>query len=73
MKLSAPKMVTWWIAVVLGLLGVLGRFVPSSAACQSLSLVHDCWLAALCSRDDGRQPVNWLSRLKRNGPLSQLS
>ncbi len=29
MKLSAPKMVTWWIAVVLGLLGVLGRFVPS--------------------------------------------
>ncbi len=29
MKLSAPKMVTWVIAVVLGLLGVLGRFVPS--------------------------------------------
>ena len=29
MKLSAPKMVTWWIAVVLGLLGVLGRFVPA--------------------------------------------
>ncbi len=28
MKLSAPKMVTWWIAVVLGLLAVLGRFVP---------------------------------------------
>ena len=29
MKLSAPKMITWWVAVVLGLLGALGRFVPA--------------------------------------------
>ena len=29
MKLSAPKMVTWWIAVVLGLLGILGKFLPT--------------------------------------------
>ena len=29
MKLSAPKMITWWIAVILGLLGILGRFVPT--------------------------------------------
>ena len=29
MKLSAPKMITWWVAVVLGLLSVLGRFVPA--------------------------------------------
>ena len=25
MKLSAPKVITWWIAVVLGALGLLGR------------------------------------------------
>ena len=27
MKLSAPKTVTWWIAVVAGVLGLLGNFV----------------------------------------------
>lgn len=27
MKLSAPKNLTWWIAVVLGVLGFLGNFV----------------------------------------------
>lgn len=27
MKLSAPKNITWWIAVVLGVLGLLGSFV----------------------------------------------
>jgi hypothetical protein len=27
MKLSAPKNVTWWIAVVLGVLGILGTFI----------------------------------------------
>ncbi len=26
MNLSAPKNVTWWIAVVLGVLGILGHF-----------------------------------------------
>lgn len=26
MKLNAPKQVTWWIAVVLGVLGILGTF-----------------------------------------------
>jgi hypothetical protein len=25
MKVSAPKVVTWWIAVILGILGVLGK------------------------------------------------
>ena len=29
MKLSAPKMITWWIAVILGLLSIVGRFVPA--------------------------------------------
>jgi hypothetical protein len=27
MKLSAPKNVTWWIAVILGVLGLLGSFM----------------------------------------------
>ncbi len=27
MKLSAPKIVTWWIAVLLGILGILGKVV----------------------------------------------
>ncbi|QRN82572.1 hypothetical protein JR338_09080 [Chloroflexota bacterium] len=27
MKLSAPKKVTWWIAVVVGVLGILGQFM----------------------------------------------
>ena len=27
MKLSAPKTVTWWIAVILGVLGILGSVV----------------------------------------------
>jgi hypothetical protein len=27
MKLSAPKNITWWIAVVLGGLGILGSFI----------------------------------------------
>lgn len=27
MKLSAPKVVTWWIAVIAGVLGILGTFI----------------------------------------------
>lgn len=27
MKLSAPKNITWWIAVILGVLGFLGNFM----------------------------------------------
>jgi hypothetical protein len=26
LKLSAPQEITWWIAVVLGVLGILGNF-----------------------------------------------
>lgn len=29
MKPSAPKMITWGVAVALGLLSVLGKFVPN--------------------------------------------
>ena len=27
MKLSAPKTITWWIAVIVGVLGILGQLV----------------------------------------------
>ena len=27
MKLSAPKNITWWIAVILGVLGILGSLI----------------------------------------------
>ncbi|MGB2894661.1 MAG: hypothetical protein WBB65_00680 [Anaerolineales bacterium] len=27
MKLNAPKQITWWVAVVIGALGVLGQLV----------------------------------------------
>ncbi|MBT4001686.1 MAG: hypothetical protein HOF10_00015 [Chloroflexi bacterium] len=27
MKLSGPKTVTWWVAIVLGVLGILGTFM----------------------------------------------
>jgi hypothetical protein len=30
MKLSKPKIVTWWIAVILGVLGILGELVTIS-------------------------------------------
>ena len=32
MKLSAPKVVTWWIALVLAVLGLLGELGTISAA-----------------------------------------
>lgn len=30
MRLNAPKRVTWWIAVILGVLGILGNFIALS-------------------------------------------
>jgi len=27
MKLSAPKQTTWWIAIIIGVLGILGKLV----------------------------------------------
>jgi threonine/homoserine/homoserine lactone efflux protein len=29
MNFSAPKQITWWIAVVVGVLGILASLVPS--------------------------------------------
>jgi hypothetical protein len=28
MKLSKPKVITWWIAVILGVLGILATLLP---------------------------------------------
>jgi len=30
MKLSKPKVITWWIAVIVGVLGILGTFTKIS-------------------------------------------
>jgi hypothetical protein len=27
LKLTAPKEITWWIAVIVGVLGILGHFI----------------------------------------------
>ena len=42
MKLSAPKMVTWIVAVALGVLGVLGRYVNIPLVTK-----YDFWLVVL--------------------------
>ena len=42
MKLSAPKQITWWIAVLIGLLGILARFVKIPFV-----TTHDFWFVAV--------------------------
>jgi hypothetical protein len=42
MDLSAPKNVTWWIAVVLGVLGILGHFAK-----LPFVTTYDFWFVAL--------------------------
>jgi len=42
MKLNAPKTITWWIAVVLGVLGILGNFVAIPVASE-----YAFWLVAI--------------------------
>ncbi len=40
MRLSAPKIITWWIAIALGVLGLLGHFaVVTALAPYALGLV----------------------------------
>jgi hypothetical protein len=41
MKLTPPQVITWWIAVILGLLGILGHFtkIPFVSA-------YDFWFVA---------------------------
>jgi hypothetical protein len=42
MKLNAPKTITWWIAVILGVVGIIGSFV----AIPFIS-VYAFWLVAI--------------------------
>ncbi|GAH44776.1 unnamed protein product [marine sediment metagenome] len=42
MKLNAPKTITWWIAVVLGVVGIIGFFVAIP-----LISVYAFWLVAI--------------------------
>ncbi|MFC1569007.1 hypothetical protein ACFL4L_02125 [bacterium] len=42
MKLSAPKTVVWWIATILGGLGVIGHFVDIS-----FLTANTWWLVAI--------------------------
>ena len=34
MRLSAPKQITWWIAVIIGVLGILGKYMTIPIASQ---------------------------------------
>lgn len=44
MKLSAPKVITWWIAVVLGVIGLLGSLgVVTALGGNSFWLVTAGW------------------------------
>ena len=42
MKLSAPKTVVWWIATILGFLGIIGKFVV-----VPFITVNSWWLVAI--------------------------
>jgi hypothetical protein len=41
MKLSAPMVITWWIAVILGVLGILGHLTKITFVSQ-----YDFWFVA---------------------------
>ncbi len=41
-KFTAPKVITWWIAVALGVLGLLGHFGTVAALSQ-----HSFWLVTV--------------------------
>ena len=40
MKLTPPKVITWWIALILGVLALLGHFNTIAALAK-----YDFWLA----------------------------
>jgi len=42
MKLTAPKVITWWIAVIVGVLGILGHF-----ASITFVSANDFWFVAV--------------------------
>ncbi len=43
MKLSAPKQMTWWVAVVVGALGFIGNFVTLPVISGPFLLVTFYW------------------------------
>jgi hypothetical protein len=53
MKLSAPKNMTWWIAVVLGVLGFLGNFVAAMSGFSFWLLFLGFALLAVATFIDG--------------------
>lgn len=42
MKLTPPEVITWWIAVILGVLGILGHFTKIPFV-----TVYDFWFVAV--------------------------
>jgi len=53
MKLSAPKNLTWWIAVILCVLGFLGTFVAAMAGFSFWLLFLGFALLAVATFVDG--------------------
>jgi len=53
MKLSAPKNITWWIAVIVGVLGFIGNFVASMAGLSFWLLFIGFALLAVATMVDG--------------------
>ena len=53
MKLSAPKQMTWWIAVAVGALGFIGNFVGLSSGLSFWLLFIGFALLALATFMDG--------------------
>jgi len=53
MKLSAPKNITWWIAVVVGVLGFLGNFVAAMSGFSFWLLFIGFALLAIATMVDG--------------------
>ena len=55
LHLSAPKNVTWWIAIVLGVLGLLGSFmtIPVISGISLLLLFLGVALLALATMTEG--------------------
>lgn len=43
MKLSPPKQITFWISVIIGLLGIVGKLVPSLPLLSPFAF----WLVAI--------------------------
>jgi hypothetical protein len=52
MKLTPPKVITWWVAVILGVLALLGHFKTISALTP-----YDFWFAIAGGGDTRKEPL----------------